>query len=107
MSENKKRFKVYISRKYIHAATIEIEAQNKKEAEWIAYDTIGDYEMSIKSIDEDGDYVEVGEEVGEIVTSNLNDAKKIIQNLKENYDMYTSEFIFEKILTLEKCLETE
>jgi hypothetical protein len=57
------KYRVRISRKYIHEATIEIEAKDEREADRIAYKTMGNYPMHMKEIDNDGDYVEVEAEI--------------------------------------------
>lgn len=43
-----KKFNVYITRTYVHGATIQVEADSPKDAEQKAIEEIGDHSMSIK-----------------------------------------------------------
>ena len=59
------KYRVYVSRKNIHATTIAVEAKNEEEAEARALEIMGNYDMRITAIDPDGDYAKVQHQIEE------------------------------------------
>lgn len=58
-----KKFRVYITRTYVHGATIEVEAKDAKQAERLALQELDDTALDIEDAVKGQDTAEVIEEV--------------------------------------------
>lgn len=56
---SKKKYDVRVTRTYVHAAIIEVEAEDPREAELLAYDMINDTILDIDDYDPKKDTAEV------------------------------------------------